>query len=101
MAMIPAVGATSICLVTSLLMLATGHPVAAGFLAAWGLLVVGLVDNVVKPVLIKGGTELHGAVVFFALLGGLAAFGGIGLLLGPVSVALFISLLRIYRREYG
>jgi predicted PurR-regulated permease PerM len=40
-------------------------------------------------------------LVFFALLGGLATFGAIGLLLGPLAVALFVAALRIYRRDYG
>jgi predicted PurR-regulated permease PerM len=100
-ALIPAVGAASVCLLAALLMLISGHPWAAVFLVAWGIVVVGLVDNVVKPFLIKGDVEMHGAVVFFALLGGLAAFGAVGLLLGPLAVALFVALLRIYRRDYG
>jgi predicted PurR-regulated permease PerM len=61
---------------------------------------VGLSDNVVKPYLIRGGVSIHGAVVFFALLGGLAAFGPIGLLLGPLVVAFFLAVVRIVRREY-
>lgn len=100
-AMVPAVGAASICVLAAVLLFFTGHTVAAIFLAAWGLFVVGLSDNVVKPMLIKGGMEMHGGVVFFALLGGLAAFGPIGLLLGPLAVALFVAVLRIYRRDYG
>ncbi len=100
-AMIPAIGAASVCLVAAALMYLGGHPFAAIFLVAWGLLVVGLADNVVKPLLIKGQVAMHGGVVFFALLGGLAAFGAIGLILGPLAVALFVSVLRIYRRDYG
>jgi predicted PurR-regulated permease PerM len=72
----------------------------AGFLAAWGIVVVGLVDNVAKPFLIKGDVEMHGAVVFFALIGGIAAFGMVGLLLGPLAVAMLLALLRMYRRDY-
>jgi predicted PurR-regulated permease PerM len=49
----------------------------------------------------KGDVELHGGVLFFALIGGLAAFGITGLLLGPLAIALFLALLRIYRRDYG
>jgi predicted PurR-regulated permease PerM len=98
-ALIPAVGATSVCLVASVLLLATGHQWMALFLAIWGLLVVGLVDNIVKPLLVKRGLSLHGAVVFFALLGGLAAFGPVGLLLGPMVVAFFLALVRIHQRE--
>lgn len=99
-ALVPLVGAASVCLGAALLLLASGHPYMAGFLALWGLVVVGLVDNIVKPYLIKGNVELHGAVVFFALVGGIAAFGMIGLLLGPLAVALFFALLRMYRRDY-
>jgi predicted PurR-regulated permease PerM len=100
-ALIPAIGAAVICLFAAFLLLVTGHPYTAGFLAAWGLVVVGLVDNVVKPYLIKGDIEMHGAVVFFALIGGIAAFGMIGLLVGPLAVALFLAILRIWERDYA
>jgi predicted PurR-regulated permease PerM len=70
------------------------------FLALWGVVVVGLVDNVIKPLLIKAGMEMRSAVVFFSLIGGLAAFGAIGLIVGPLVVALFLALLRIYRRDF-
>ena len=53
-----------------------------------------------KPLLIRRGLEIHGAVVFFSLIGGLAMFGAIGLLLGPLLVALFLAVLRIYHRDY-
>ena len=99
-ALIPAVGATSVCLVAALLLLVTGHQWMALFLAVWGLLVVGLVDNIVKPILVKRGLSLHGAVVFFALLGGLSVFGPVGLLLGPMVVAFFLALVRIHQRDY-
>lgn len=100
-ALVPAIGAASVCVLAALLLLLSGHPVSALFLALWGVVVVGLVDNLVKPWLIKGEVEMHGAVVFFALLGGLASLGAVGLLVGPLAVALFLALLRIYRRDYG
>ena len=99
-AMVPAIGAASVCLLAALILLITGHPYMAAFLAVWGVLVVGLVDNVVKPYLIKDEVEMSGAVVFFALIGGLGAFGMVGLLIGPLAVALFLALLRIYQRDY-
>ncbi|RKH42921.1 AI-2E family transporter [Corallococcus llansteffanensis] len=100
-ALIPAVGAAVVVLLASGLMFLSGHPWAALFLAIWGVVVVGLVDNVVKPLLAKKGMNQHGAVIFFALLGGLAAFGTVGLLLGPLIVAFFLSVVRIYERDYG
>jgi predicted PurR-regulated permease PerM len=44
---------------------------------------------------------MHGAVILFALLGGLGAFGAIGLLLGPLALTMFTAVLRIYRRDYA
>ncbi len=100
MAFVPAVGAGGAGLAAAAIVFFRGHAGRAAFLAAWALLAVGLADNVVKPYLIRGGVSIHGAVVFFALLGGLAAFGPIGLLLGPLVVAFFLSVVRIVRREY-
>jgi predicted PurR-regulated permease PerM len=99
-AMIPAIGAAGVCLFAALILLITGHPYMAIFLAVWGLVVVGLIDNVVKPYLIKGDLEMGGAVVFFALIGGIGAFGMVGLLVGPLAVAFFLALLRMYQRDF-
>jgi predicted PurR-regulated permease PerM len=80
-------------------MLVLGHPWAGLFVALWGLVVVGLIDNVVKPLLIKEGVHLDGAVLFFALIGGLALFGAVGLLVGPLAVASFVAVVSRRRRE--
>jgi len=101
LAFVPAIGAAVVSFVAAALLFVTGHPYMAIFLAAWGIGVVGLVDNVVKPLLIKRGMELHAAVVFFSLIGGLAAFGPLGLLLGPLAVAFFLALLRMYHRDFS
>jgi predicted PurR-regulated permease PerM len=100
-ALIPAIGATVVCLFAALLLLVTGHTYMAIFLALWGLGIVAIVDNLVKPLLIKRGLELHGALVFFALIGGIGAFGAIGLVAGPLIVAAFLAVLRMYHRDYS
>lgn len=100
-AFIPAAGAASVCLAAAAIQLVSGHPWAALFLAIYAFVVVGLVDNVVKPLLMKDSVHMHGAVLFFALLGGLAAFGAMGMLIGPLAVALFLAMLRIYQRDYS
>lgn len=100
-AFIPAVGAGAIALVAALFLFLGGHSYMALFLGIWGLLVVGLIDNLVKPLLAKAGMEMHGAVVFFAMIGGLAAFGTLGLLLGPLIIAMFLTMLRMYHRDFG
>jgi len=92
MSFIPSVGAASVPVVTAVVLFVQGRTGWGIFLLLWGFLVVGLIDNVVKPLFIKGGVEMHGAVVFFALLGGLAAFGPVGLVAGPLVVAFFVAL---------
>lgn len=100
-ALIPAIGAATVCLFAAGLLAVTGHPYMAAFLALWALSVVALVDNIVKPYLIKDEIAMSGAVVFFSLIGGIGAFGLPGLLIGPLAVSLFLTLLRMYRRDYG
>jgi predicted PurR-regulated permease PerM len=98
-AFIPAIGAASFSLLAALILLITGKPYLALFLAVWSVTVVALADNVIKPIVIKGGMSMPGAIVFFSLIGGLGAFGPIGLMLGPLIVAFFVALLRMYRRD--
>ena len=76
-----------------------GIPVPRSSSCSGGSLAVGLIDNVVKPYLIRGGIELHGAVVFFALLGGLAYFGPVGLIAGPLVVSFFLAVVRMWDRD--
>jgi predicted PurR-regulated permease PerM len=92
---IPSVGTAIVALPLAGLLFVLGHPWAALFLAIWGIAVVGLVDNVLKPILIKGGTKLHGALIFFSLIGGIAAVGAIGLVLGPLALTFFVTVVRI------
>ena len=75
-------------------MLLLGHPWAALFLALWALVVVGLIDNLLRPMLIRGGGQLHGALVFFSLIGAMAAFGAVGLFLGPLALVFFLATVR-------
>jgi predicted PurR-regulated permease PerM len=93
-AFVPSVGTAIVALPVTMMVLVSGHPWAALFLAAWSLGVVGLIDNLIRPLLIKGCTQVSAAVLFFALLGGLAAFGAVGLIVGPLAVSLFIALAR-------
>ena len=68
-------------------------------LAVWGALVVGTVDNVLRPALISGRARISTLPVFFGVLGGIAAFGPIGTFLGPIVIALALALLAYSRDE--
>ncbi len=75
-----------------------GRPGMAVFLAIWGLVVVStLADNVLKPILIGGSTQLSTLVVFLGVFGGIAAFGLLGIFIGPMVLAFGLTLLSILR----
>jgi predicted PurR-regulated permease PerM len=58
-----------------------------------------LIDNVLRPVLLSGRTQMNGLLIFISLLGGLAAFGLLGLVLGPIVMATTISFVDAYASE--
>jgi predicted PurR-regulated permease PerM len=70
-----------------------GEPGWAAFVAAWGFFLVSTVDNVIKPFIISRGSSLPFAIVFLGVLGGVLAFGVIGVFLGPTVLALGYCLL--------
>ena len=92
-------GPVAVSLLLALFVWLSGHAWAALFLTLWGALVVGLVDNVVKPLFMRSGVRIPGAVIFFAFLGGLALFGPIGLLAGPLVVSFLMALVRMQNRD--
>ena len=95
-ALIPGVG-TSIVLIPSVLfLLFSGEFILAIGLTVWGMLAVGLIDNLLGPYLMSRGNNMHPFVILLAVLGGLVVFGPIGFIVGPVIVSLFIVLLELY-----
>lgn len=73
----------------------------AAILAAWGGIVVGNIDNVLYPMLVGKRTDLHTAVIFVALFGGIAVFGLSGFVLGPVIVSVTLFLLTIWKQRFA
>jgi predicted PurR-regulated permease PerM len=98
LSMIPMAGAFIVWVPAALYLMATGRWGAAIFLTVWGALVIGSVDNFLRPKLVGERTRLHELLIFFSVLGGLQVFGVIGLVLGPVIVAITIALLDILRQ---
>ena len=81
---LPVVGPSLVWLPAAVILAVQGRWVAAIFLVAWGAVAVGLIDNILRPMLISGSTKMHPFVAFIAVLGGMQAFGVIGFLLGPM-----------------
>jgi predicted PurR-regulated permease PerM len=73
-----------------------GHAI---FLVVWGALVVGTADNVLRPLLISGRADVPTLAVFICVIGGLSAFGFIGLFIGPIVLGLLIALFRFEAEE--
>jgi len=95
-ALVPSVG-TSLVLIPAILFLyVSGAVVSALGLLAWGMLAVGLVDNVLGPKLVERGVQLHPFLILLSILGGISFFGPIGFLLGPIVLSLLSALLGIY-----
>ena len=95
-AMIPGVGTGIVMIPVILDLFATGAIVPAIGLTIWAVVVVGLVDNFIGPHLMSRGNNMHPFIILMSVLGGLALFGPIGFLVGPVVVTLFLVLLEIY-----
>lgn len=95
---IPLVGTAAVIVPLLIYLLVTGHYGHAIFLAVYGVLAIGGVDNFLRPYLIR--SNLHQAFLFLGLFGGMAIFGPVGILLGPIIMALLSGVLRIYERDY-
>jgi predicted PurR-regulated permease PerM len=93
-ALIPVVGTGLVIAPAAVVLAAQGRWGWAIFLAAWGVLLVGMADNFLRPLFISGRAEISTLPVFFGVIGGLAAFGPIGLFMGPVLIALALALIR-------
>ncbi len=96
---IPFVGAAGIWVPVAVILLVKGSWVKAIILACYGTFVVSLVDNFLRPALIGDATRLHTLLIFFSIIGGLQLFGFLGLVMGPVVVAVGLALIDIFQRE--
>lgn len=93
LAMIPMVGTAFIWIPTAIWLFLTGSIAKAIILVLWGTFVVSTIDNVLRPMLVGRQTNLPTIVTFYSVLGGIRIFGPLGLVLGPLIVASFVTLL--------
>jgi predicted PurR-regulated permease PerM len=100
-ALLPVGGSTLVSIPVCLYLFFQGEMLRGFLLLGWCLGVVGTVDNVLKPLLIGNRLGLPVLFLFFGILGGLALFGALGIVLGPVIFALLKALLDLYSEEYA
>jgi len=97
---LPYIGTAIVWVPVVIALAVSGHIVSAIFLLIWGITIVGLADNLIKPYIIGSSNALHPLAVLLVLLGGAFSFGIKGLIFGPFILTLTLSFLHIYQLEY-
>jgi predicted PurR-regulated permease PerM len=100
LSMIPMAGAFLVWVPAAIYLAITGSYIKAALLVGWGILVIGSIDNFLSPRLVGRRARLHELLIFFAVLGGLEVFGVLGVVLGPVIVAITLALIEMLRHAH-
>jgi predicted PurR-regulated permease PerM len=98
-ALIPILGSPLAWVPACLFLAATGETGRAVGLFVYGILLISMVDNILKPLILQGAAQIHTMLGFLSILGGLLAFGPKGVVVGPVALSLVLSAYRIYRYD--
>jgi predicted PurR-regulated permease PerM len=98
---LPAVGPGLIWLPAAVILLAMGHVVKGIIVIAAGVLIIGLVDNVLRPIIVGRDTQMPDYLVLLATLGGIAVFGVSGFVIGPVIAAFFLVVWEMFAEEHA
>jgi predicted PurR-regulated permease PerM len=101
LALLPIGGAALVWVPGAAFLFFTGSKVSSILFFAWGLILVSLPDNFLKPALIGRKAKLPSFFLFIGILGGLKVYGILGVLFGPLVVTLFMVFVQLYREEYG
>jgi predicted PurR-regulated permease PerM len=96
LSLVPMVGTALVWVPWTIYLFAIGSPVKAVIFLILQIVIVGGIDNVLRPLLIEGGVKMHTLLVFFSILGGIAHFGILGMLFGPLIFGMAMTLLEFY-----
>ncbi len=94
--LVPTVGTSLVIVPAILYLFLNGHLLFSGGLAIWGFVAVGLIDNYLGPKLASRGMKIHPLLVLLSVLGGIALFGPLGFILGPLMLSLLGALVDVY-----
>ena len=95
--MIPLAGSFLVWLPLAIYLMINGHWTKAILLILWGALAISTIDNFLRPKLVGNQTRLHELFIFFSVLGGISVFGLLGIVLGPVVLAITLGLLQTFQ----
>ncbi|MCD6198992.1 MAG: AI-2E family transporter [Deltaproteobacteria bacterium] len=94
---IPMIGPALVWFPATIYLFLAGLYLKAAILLAFSILIISQIDYFLRPLFISGKTQIHTLILFFSILGGLSVFGFLGLILGPILMALCVSILELYR----
>jgi predicted PurR-regulated permease PerM len=94
LAIIPIVGASIVYIPAGIILIIGGSYVKGIIVIAIGSLVISQTDQVVRPLLISGRAEMHPLLLFFSIMGGIMLFGLLGLVMGPIIAAVFVTVIK-------
>ncbi|MDB3936003.1 AI-2E family transporter [Granulosicoccus sp.] len=100
LSVVPAVGTALVWIPAVIYLMVGGEFLTAFAVAVFCGVVVGTVDNLVRPKLVGNDTQLHELMIFFSTLGGLLMFGFMGFVIGPIIAALFVTIWELYGDEF-
>lgn len=101
LSLVPAVGAALVWLPVAIYLFATGDILQGSILTAYGAIIIGLADNVLRPILVGRDTKLPDYMVLFSTLGGISLLGINGFVIGPLIAALFVSFWTTFSQDFN
>jgi predicted PurR-regulated permease PerM len=100
LSILPVIGGALVWVPACIILLASGQVLKGLLLAAFCGLIVGSVDNVLRPRLVGRDTKMHDLMILFSTLGGILAFGPIGFIIGPILAGLFVTSWELFGVAY-
>lgn len=101
LSVVPGIGTALVWGPAVVYLIVSGEYLVAGLLAVYCIVVVGSIDNVLRPKLVGNDTRLHELMIFFSTLGGIMLFGFMGFVIGPIIAALFVTMWELYGSEFS
>jgi predicted PurR-regulated permease PerM len=100
LALVPIIGSFLVWGPAAVYLIATGDPLAGGFLLVYGTIVVGLTDDYLRPIIAHQYTQLNPGIIVLGIVGGVSVLGFPGIFFGPIVIGSLRATLDVYRREH-
>jgi predicted PurR-regulated permease PerM len=100
LSIVPGIGSALVWVPAAIILMVSGEVWRGIGLAAFGGIVIGSIDNLLRPLLVGRDTQMHELLIFFSTLGGLLMFGVMGFIVGPILAALFVTVWEMFATTF-